>query len=277
MVSNQVKELRIDVNGVSMKIKAQRGQMLEVAQEGQKMFVKSVAIRMPPMGKGWKLLEVKSERHNDEFYALDSYGNIIFWLPIEEYKRIRWSGEEFSEKEYHEDIDSKKITKVERDGGEWITIYRASIGKDGNACFVKGKEAWVNMSFYASMRELSNLNEEDVMYTLPNGADWDCLCQYLRSRGVDLENPFAIEDYFEDVVNPSNEEAYEDNRKVIVEWTSEQKTSSYRVLRGYNYCNLRQRRWVCARDYYSPESSICDVGFRSVLSVALPTEKNIPV
>lgn len=248
----------------------------------------------PPIPEGYSHVEGKWDTG---FVIQDQLDNQYVWVPVgtlpsngtldgkrftEKFGRRNYRNDEFSQREFHEDMDKKQLKSVQKYGGFYISRYTISKSQNGNPASVKGAMPWTNIDFTDAVEESKKFGQGIVKSHLWYGAECDSVLEWIKETGK------SHKEIAEDSTSWGNYCNCENSHWVVVEtgscaewyanniadlagnvweWTQERNNSSYRVLRCGSCYSYGDDSPVAYRDFSDTYSDYSEVGFRVALYI----------
>lgn len=254
----------------------------------------------PPIPDGYKL--VLGKRNNGFVIERCSDGSQFVWIPVgsldsngtldgehfsEKFGRRNYMNNEFSNDEFHEDLDGElleQLESVKKYGGFYISRYNISKSSVGKPQSVKGVMPWVNINFDDAKKVASTIEDNEVVKShLTFGAEYDSVLEwFIKTEAKTLAeiaedstkwgNYWNTENSPRKVVETGSREEWCANSIYdfagnVWEWTQERKESSYRVIRGGSYVSYGGVSPVTYRVYGDPFIDYNGTGFRATLYI----------
>lgn len=294
-MNNQFKKITLE---------AEEGMMYEMTETSDGLLIRAISIlgkaeyvgdyTKPPIPDGYSHVEGK---WNTGFVIQDKLGNQYVWIPVgalpsngtldgkhftEKFGRRNYQNDEFSQSDFHEDMDEKQLKSVQKYGGFYISRYTISKSKNGKPASVKGAMPWINIDFPDAVKESMKFGQGIVQSHLWYGAECDSILEWLKETGKShkeiAEDSTSWGNYWncknspEKVVETgSRKEWYANNIADLAgnvwEWTQEANDSSYRVLRCGSCNNDGSNYPVAYRSYILTDDFFDLFGFRVALYI----------
>ena len=254
----------------------------------------------PPIPEGYK--HICGEWNNGFVIERCSDGSQFVWVPVgsldsngtldgvsftEKFGRRNYRNDKFSEGGFHERLTNElalQLESVKKYGGFYISRYHISKSSKGKPQSVKGVMPWVDISFNQAKKVASTIEDsETVKSHLTYGAEYDSVLEWFINSNVRTcseiaENSTNWGNYWNTKNSPRR--LVETGRRKkwctnniydfagnVNEWTQEEKGSSYRVIRGGDYCFYGNYFPVAYRYYDSPNIFYNNTGFRATLYI----------
>lgn len=248
----------------------------------------------PPIPEGYSHVEGKWDTG---FVIQDELGNQYVWIPVgvlpsngtldgkhftEKFGRRNYRNDEFSQREFHEDIEKKQLKSVQKYGGFYISRYTISKSANGNPASVKDAMPWTRINFYDAVKESKKFGQGIVQSHLWYGAECDSVLEWLKKTGKHYKD--IVEDstswgnycncensHWEVVETGSCKKWYANNIADLAgnvwEWTQEVNNSLNRVLRCGSCITYGDDSPVAYRDFGDAYNNYSEVGFRVALYI----------
>jgi hypothetical protein len=284
--------------GIVFRMREEENGLVRItALKAKEKIASSGDYQNPPIPEGFRYLTgswkdgftIKKESDGSEFVWIP-----VGWLQpngtldgrnfIERFGRRKWRNEEFTDEEFHEEVNQSLLDSVQKYGGLYIARYHAS-NENGEVVFKQNRMPLVNVDFYEAkqLAEAYARNEEQVNSSLTTGSTFDSLLQWIIQSGAKtkeevVEDSTSWGNYFNTTNSPQKVLPTGSNENWCVcnifdiagntdEWTEEQNSCSRRVLRGGS-CSSVGYSWPAApRGDIRPSSSCSDTSFRVLLYV----------
>lgn len=289
----------------NISLEAEKGTTLKVVQEeGGLRIIASLLgtteygdYENPPIPDGYT--HVKGEWNNG-FIIQDKEGNQFVWIPVgnlpangtlngenfcEKFGRRNYQDDEFSNSEFHEDMDEglkKQFESVQKYGGFYISRYAVSL-VNGKIRSISGEMPLTKVDYTVALKEAERLGTGNVTSHLVYGAEYDSVLEWYLATGKTqddiAEDSTAFGNYWncenspQKVVETGSRNEWQVNGIFdlagnVWEWTQEANDSSYRTLRGGCYFSYGNNSPVAYRYYYNTGNFNNDVGFRVSLYIS---------
>ena len=224
-------------------------------------------------------------------------GSEFTWIPVgfiepdgtfdgiflnERFGRRNFRYEEFSEKEYHEEVDQTLLESIIKYGGFYFSSYMAS-EENGEVVFKRGKMPWVNINQIHAKAAAEHYadGKDEIVSCLPSGAVYDTVFKWIIQTGEKI-----FEEVVEDSKNWGNFGCHPSLEKNIKptgsreswrvcniydlagncdEWTTEWRGNDYVVIRGGFYFVGRYFWPAVMRSIDFPVNNSNNTSFRAVL------------
>lgn len=282
--------------GIVFRMREEENGLVRItALKAKEKIASSGDYQNPPIPKGFRYLTgswkdgftIKKESDGSEFVWIP-----VGWLQpngtldgrnfIERFGRRKWRNEEFTDEEFHEEVNQSLLDSVQKYGGLYIARYHAS-NENGEVVFKQNRMPLVNIDFYEAkqLAEAYARNEEQVNSSLTTGSTFDSLLQWIIQSGAKtkeevVEDSTSWGNYFNTTNSPQKVLPTGSNENWCVcnifdiagntdEWTEEKNGCSRRVLRGGDYGNYGDGWPAAHRDDSHPSSSCSDTSFRVLL------------
>ena len=227
----------------------------------------------PPIPEGYK--HVCGEWNN---------GFVIERCSDGKFGRRNYMDDEFSDDEFNEALNDELLESVKRYGGFYISRYNISKSSEGKPQSVKGVMPWVNINFDDAKKVASTIEDNEVVKShLTFGAEYDSVLEWfiktevktlaeIAEDSTEWGNHWNTENSPRKVVETGSREEWCANNIYdfagnVDEWTQEKNESSYRVIRGGNYCNIGNYCPVAFRNFNIPNIIYFFTGFRATLYI----------
>ena len=204
----------------------------------------------------------------------------------EKFGRMNYNNDEFSESEYHEPLTGELLfpkESVDKYDGYYSSRYDISKDEEtGKPRSVKGADSWTNIDFPTAKEVASTMvQSKTVTSHLMYGAEYDTREKWVIESGTvttkeiaedskELGNYYNNKNYPSRIVKTgedgciNNIYGFAGN---LDEWTQEQNSSSYRVIRGGIYRDFGDYYPVAYRDCNFPDVDYSLTGFRATLYI----------
>lgn len=283
-------------------LKAEEGIMYEMTETSDGLLIWAISIpskakyvgdyKKPPIPDGYSHVE---GNWNTGFVIQDKLGNQYVWIPVgvlysngtldgkhftEKFGRRNYRNDEFSQSEFHEDMDEKQLKSVQKYGGFYISRYTISKSKNGKPASVKGAMPWTEIDFPDAVKESMKLGQGIVQSHLWYGAECDSILEWLKETGKShkeiAEDSTSWGNYLnynlEKVVETGSREEWYANKIAdlagnVWEWTQELNGSSYHVLRCGSFYNYGDNGPVAYRSHDLTNYCCYSLGFRVALYI----------
>lgn len=254
----------------------------------------------PTIPKGYK--HICGEWNNGFVIERCSDGSQFVWIPVgslnsngtldgvlfaEKFGRRNYHNNEFSESEFHETLTGElalQFDSVKKYGGFYISRYNISKSSKGKPQSVKGVKPWVNINFNDAKKIASTIEDDETVKShLTFGAEYDSVLEWFiksKVRTIDeiVKDSTNWGNYWNTKNSPrrvveagSSEEWCTNNiydfAGNLDEWTQEQNSSSFCIIRGADYNDGGSRYPVAYRSFIDPSLSYGNTGFRATLYI----------
>lgn len=285
--------------GVSFRMKEEEDGVIVIEASYENCESKNEAsvydYQNPYIPQGFEYL--KGEWNNGFTIRNKAGGSEFTWIPVgfiepdgtldgvhfnERFGRRNFRGKEFSEKEYHEEVDQEILESIKKYGGLYVSSHLAS-KENGKLVFKKGNMPLVNINqpdAKAAAEHYSDGNDE-IVSCLPSGAVYDTVFKWIIQNGEKtfdevVNNSTSWGNYYNTPNSPQNVTPTGSNKKWCVsniydlagncaEWTTELNDSSFVVLRGGFYLDDGDNWPAAERGYNNPGNKYDCTSFRAVL------------
>ncbi len=219
---------------------------------------------------------------NNGFVISDIYGNEFAWIPVGSLKRNgtldgvsfdkqfglrNWYKNDFSENGWHEVVPQEVLKSIEVYGGFYFSCFPASL-ENSRVVFKRGNYPLVKITYFEALKYEKSFQTDssEVEHCLMFGSAYDSLFEWIIEAGT-LKKDEVLDDSTElgnyannvkyvvkSMAKTGSNEAWGfhniyDLAGNVSEWTQEQYSDYYRVLRSCNYRTVG-RYWPMAERYY---------------------------
>lgn len=266
-------------------LKAEKGITFEILKETkQKVTIKvsngncSKNYMSPPIPKGYTHIcgewdsgfVIERQTDKSQFVwvpaeSLNPNGTLDEISYFEKFGRRNYCKNEFSAREYHEQLTPSlrdQVESVKKYGGFYISRYRISKDEDGNPHSVHGKPAWVQIKF-ADAKAVARKMEcrEDISSHLIYGAEYDSMLEWFIESGAKTFKEVTSLSVKNSRKNYINNVYFESK---VAELTQEQNDNRFNAIRGSDNdfrVPIACRRFIHTDDEYNT------IGFRVALTL----------
>lgn len=219
---------------------------------------------------------------------LDANGTLDGVSFTEKFGRRNYWNNEFSEGEFHEPLTGElalQVESVKKYGGFYISRYDISKNKKtGKPQSIKGEIPWTNINFNEAQKVVATLETSDTITSHSTfGAEYDSVEEWfikskartfkeIAENSTEWGNHWNTRNSPKKVVETGSREEWCTNNIYdfagnVDEWTQEQNSGSYRVIRGGDYFGNGYFCPVAFRTFSNPSNDYCNTGFRATLYI----------
>ena len=254
----------------------------------------------PPIPEGYK--HVCGEWNNGFVIERCFDGSQFVWIPVgsldsngtldgehfsEKFGRRNYMFDEFSDDEFNEALNGElleQLESVKKYGGFYISRYSISKSPEGKPQSVKGVMPWTNINFGDAKKVASTIEDNEAVKShLTFGAEYDSVLEWFIKTEVktlaeisrdstEWGNHWNTKNSQRNVVETGSKEEWCVNNIYdfagnVNEWTQEEYSCLYRVIRGGVYCSNGYNEPAACRNCSKPNFDYGLTGFRATLYI----------
>lgn len=254
----------------------------------------------PPIPEGYK--HVCGEWNNGFVIERCSDGSQFVWIPVgsldangkldgkdfsEKFGRRNYMNKKFSDDKFNEHLNDElleQLESVKKYGGFYISRYSISKSPEGKPQSVKGVMPWTNINFGDAKKVASTIEDNEAVKShLTFGAEYDSVLEWFIKTEVktlaeisrdstEWGNHWNTKNSQRNVVETGSKEEWCVNNIYdfagnVNEWTQEEYSCLYRVIRGGVYCSNGYNEPAACRNCSKPNFDYGLTGFRATLYI----------